>query len=62
MEENPYIIRMNISHYRELLKLDVDDVKRATVKRLLAEAEAALRQASDFEDPSSARRRYKRAS
>jgi len=62
MEENPYIIRMNISHYRELLKLDVDDVKRATVKRLLAEAEASLWQASDFEEPRSARRRDRRAS
>jgi len=62
MEENPYIIRMNISHYRELLKLDVDDVKRATVKRLLAEAEAALWRARDFEEPRSTRRRDKRAS
>ena len=62
MEENPYIIRMNISHYRELLKLDVDDVKRATVERLLAEAETALWQASDFEEPRSAWRRDRRAS
>jgi len=49
VEENPNIIRMNISHYRELLKLDIDDVKRSTVKRLLAEATAALAQVRDLQ-------------
>jgi len=49
MAEKPYIIQMNISHYRELLKLDMDDAKRSTIKRLLAKAEAALWQASALE-------------
>lgn len=42
MHENPTIIRMNIAHYRALLKRDIDDEKRSTVERLLAEAEANL--------------------
>jgi len=41
-EERPHIISMNIEHYRALLRLDMDDEKRSTIKRLLAEAEAAL--------------------
>ena len=45
MMEPPTIIRMNISHYREMLKLVLDDHKRATIQRLLAQAESALEDA-----------------
>ena len=40
--EDPFIIKMNIAHYRAMLKLDMDDKKRSAVKRLLAEASANL--------------------
>jgi hypothetical protein len=36
------IIELNIKHYRELLKSEIDAVKRRTVARLLAEEEAKL--------------------
>ena len=42
MTENPVIIRMNIAHYRALLKLDMDDLRRRTIERLLAEANGDL--------------------
>lgn len=42
MMENPVIIRMNIAHYRALLKLDMDDLRRRTIERLLAEAHGDL--------------------
>lgn len=42
MTESPIIIEMNISHYRALLKLDIDDIKRSTIERMLAESEKAL--------------------
>ena len=38
MAEEPIIIRMNIAHYREMLKLDLDAEKRATVEGLLTRA------------------------
>jgi hypothetical protein len=42
MTEEPAIIEMNIAHYEALLKLDLDDGKRSTVNRLLAEARERL--------------------
>ena len=43
MFEAPYIIRMNIRHYEELLKVfGVDDERRPTVTKLLGEAQAQL--------------------
>ena len=42
MTENPQIIQMNIAHYRALLKLDMDDIKRRTIVRLLDEANGNL--------------------
>lgn len=41
-----FIINLNIAHYQAMLKRDIDDVKRSTVARLLAEAEEVL--ATDF--------------
>jgi hypothetical protein len=38
--ENDYFInRMNISHYQALLRTNLDDKKRVTIKRLLTELE-----------------------
>lgn len=45
MTEEPTIIRMNIAHYGEMLKLDLDDEKRSVLERLLAEAKEHLVQA-----------------
>ena len=42
MNEPAKIIEMNISRYREMLKLAMDEDKRATVERLLAKAELDL--------------------
>ena len=43
MFEAPYIIRMNIRRYQELLKFcAVDDERRPTVTKLLAEAQVQL--------------------
>jgi len=42
MEEERAIIKLNLRHYRELLRLPMDDAKRARVKALVAEAEAHL--------------------
>jgi len=41
MEET--IARLNIEHYRHLLTSEIDDTKRQTLTRLLAEEEAKLR-------------------
>ena len=38
ISEAPDIIEMNISHYRALLKLEMDDERRAAIKSLLARA------------------------
>jgi hypothetical protein len=45
MTDDPYIIRINIAHYRALLKLDMNDGKRSIVERLLAESRADLARA-----------------
>ena len=42
MFESSYIIRMNIQHYCELLKLDLTATQRFQVSRLLLEAEEML--------------------
>jgi hypothetical protein len=41
-EEDPIIIRMNISHYLEILKLNMDDAHRSGIQQLRAEARADL--------------------
>ena len=43
-----FIINLNIAHYQAMLKRDIDDVKRSTVARLLAEAEEVL--TTDFKE------------
>jgi hypothetical protein len=43
-----FIIKLNIAHYQAMLKLDIDDEKRSTLERLLAEAEEVL--ATDFKE------------
>ena len=47
MTEEPVIIQMHIAHYREILKLDLDNEKRSIVERLLAEAKRDLAVARD---------------
>jgi hypothetical protein len=42
MVESPILIHMNISHCRELLKLDISAEKRSVIERLIAEAQADL--------------------
>jgi len=42
MLESPIIIHMNISHYRELLKLNISAEKRSVIERLIAEAQSDL--------------------
>lgn len=46
--DEQFIIKLNIAHYQAMLKLDIDDEKRSTVARLLAEAEEIL--ATDFKE------------
>jgi hypothetical protein len=41
------IERLNIEHFRRLLATDIDDAKRQTVVRLLAEEEAKLAALND---------------
>jgi hypothetical protein len=43
-----FIIKLNIAQYQAMLKLDIDDERRSTAARLLAEAEQAL--ARDFKE------------
>ncbi len=43
-----FIIELNIAHYQAMLKLDIDDEKRSTIERLLAEADDVL--ATDFKE------------
>ena len=47
--DHPYAIRANIVHYRATLKFDMDDQKRVSFTRLLAEAHEALTVAVDPE-------------
>ena len=48
-DDERFIIKVNIAHYEAMLKLRIDDEKRSTVERLLAEAEEVL--ATDFKEP-----------
>jgi hypothetical protein len=41
------VARLNIAHYKQLLETEIDDVKRQTLTRLLAEEEAKLRKLSE---------------
>jgi hypothetical protein len=36
------VARLNIEHYRQLLATEIDEKKRQTLRRLLAEEEAKL--------------------
>jgi two-component system, chemotaxis family, protein-glutamate methylesterase/glutaminase len=49
MMEEPVFIRRRISHYGALSKLDLNDENRATIARLLAEAERELEVAAEGE-------------
>jgi hypothetical protein len=42
MLEDPFAIRTNIAHYQALLRLEMDEQKRRTIQRLLAEAQQNL--------------------
>ena len=42
-DEDPVIVRLNVSHYRSLLQLDrLTEIERRRVANLLAECEAQL--------------------
>jgi hypothetical protein len=56
MTEESMIIEMNIAHYEAILKLDLDDRKRAVVERLRAEAQENLMLADKHADQSNAKR------
>jgi hypothetical protein len=43
-----FIIKLNNAHYQATQNLDIDDEKRSTVARLLAEAEEVL--ATNFKE------------
>lgn len=47
MSTDPFIIRTNITHYRAMLKLDMDEKKRAIIERLLAKTEEDLLSATE---------------
>ena len=40
--EDPAIIKLNLQHFRALLRPDIDDEKRRRVENLIVEAEAEL--------------------
>jgi hypothetical protein len=42
MFDDPAVIRLNIQHYEELLKLPCDEQQRQRILKLLAEARAEL--------------------
>lgn len=46
MREDPEIVRLNIRHYQELLKLHGSAETREQVLKLLAEAQAQLAEAT----------------
>ena len=37
-EHDPFIIKMNIAHYRAMLGLTLENAKRSVIERLLVEA------------------------
>jgi len=42
-----FVHRQNVEHYREMLKTLTDPVERETIRKLLAEEEAALHKAEE---------------
>jgi hypothetical protein len=42
--EDPTILKMNLDHFRRLLELEADPVKRQTILKLIRETEAKLQQ------------------
>jgi hypothetical protein len=44
------IVQLNIEHYRRLLKTEIDESKRQTIAKLLAEEEAKLAKLSPREE------------
>ena len=49
-----WIAQLNIEHYRKLLQTSLDDRKRMTVERLLAEETAKLARLCERPDPAPA--------
>jgi hypothetical protein len=49
IEREPTIIRMNIAHFEEILKLALNDNQRSDVERLLAKSEKDLQTVTDPE-------------
>jgi hypothetical protein len=47
MEDDPDILKMNIAHYREMLKRNLDNETRSTVQQLLAQALERLAMQTD---------------
>lgn len=47
LAEDSNIARLNIEHFRKLLAIEIDETKRQTVLRLLAEEEAKLAAATN---------------
>ncbi len=41
MDSDPFVVRMNIAHFRALLQTEMDEAKRRIIAQLLAEVEAA---------------------
>jgi hypothetical protein len=42
MDRDPFVVRSNITRYREMLQTETDEGRRATLQRLIAEFEAKL--------------------
>jgi hypothetical protein len=42
VDQHAYILRLNIEHFRRLLTVELNEPKRQTLARLLAEEEAEL--------------------
>ncbi|MGZ5897132.1 MAG: hypothetical protein ACXWJ6_12880 [Xanthobacteraceae bacterium] len=42
-----FVIRQNIEHYREMLKIVADPVRRSAIEKLLFEEEAKLKKAEE---------------
>jgi hypothetical protein len=47
MEDDPEILKMNVAHYREMLKRNLDNETRSTVQQLLAQALERLAMQTD---------------
>lgn len=51
MNEDPIILKLSISHYGALLKLDLVEEKRANIARLLESAKKELARTRAQNDP-----------